>query len=85
MGVTLGLCLGFELYVPAVTFVLCAGFMSFHLAFRARGFPGGACWRAAGALLMVGSLSAVFYIVVFLPHFLLGCGADADLFHYSET
>ena len=40
-------------------------------------------WRAAGALLMVGSLSAVFYVAVFLPHFFLGWWAGiADLFHY---
>jgi dolichyl-phosphate-mannose--protein O-mannosyl transferase len=84
MGVTLGLCLGSKLYVPAVTFLLCAGFMVYFIlrsdraaSLAARG------WRAAGALLMVGSLSAVFYIVVFLPHFLLGWWSGIeDLFHY---
>ena len=40
-------------------------------------------WRALGALLMVGSIGAVFYIAVFLPHFFLGWwGGIADLFHY---
>jgi dolichyl-phosphate-mannose--protein O-mannosyl transferase len=40
-------------------------------------------WRAAGALLMVGSLSALVYVAVFAPHFLLGWWAGiADLFHY---
>jgi dolichyl-phosphate-mannose-protein mannosyltransferase len=84
MGVTLGLCLGSKLYVPAVTFLLCAGFMVYFIlrsersaSLAARG------WRAAGALLIVGSLSAVFYIAVFLPHFLLGWWSGiADLFHY---
>ncbi|MGH7913756.1 MAG: phospholipid carrier-dependent glycosyltransferase [Candidatus Binataceae bacterium] len=84
MGITLGLCLGSKLYIPAVTFLLCAGFMVYFIMrsdlaapLRARG------WRAAGALLMVGSLCAVFYIAVFTPHFWLGWWAGiADLFHY---
>jgi hypothetical protein len=33
MGVTLGLCLGAKLYIPAITFLLCTGFMS-HFILR---------------------------------------------------
>ena len=84
MGITLGLCLGAKLYIPAVTFLLCAGFMAYFIMrsdlaapLKARG------WRAAGALLMVGALSAAVYVAVFLPHFWLGWWAGiADLFHY---
>ncbi|HVA41316.1 MAG TPA: phospholipid carrier-dependent glycosyltransferase, partial [Candidatus Binataceae bacterium] len=101
MGVTLGLCLGSKLYVPAVTFLLCAGFMVYFIIRSEGATPPPArvwravarawcsaalvarVWRAAGALVMVGSLSAVFYIAVFMPHFWLGWWAGiADLFHY---
>jgi Gpi18-like mannosyltransferase/predicted membrane-bound dolichyl-phosphate-mannose-protein mannosyltransferase len=84
MGVTLGLCLGSKLLIPAVTFLLCAGFMVYFILSAERTAPPAARIRhAAGALLMVGSLSAVFYIAVFLPHFFLGWWAGiADLFHY---
>ncbi len=84
MGVTLGLCLGSKLYVPAITFLLCAGFMVWFIMGAERAAPRAARIRhAAGALLMVGSLSAVFYIAVFLPHFFLGWWAGiADLLHY---
>jgi dolichyl-phosphate-mannose--protein O-mannosyl transferase len=84
MGVVLGLCLGSKLYVPAVTFLLCAGFM-IHFILRAErsAAPAARWWRSAGALLMVGSLGAAFYIATFLPHFFLGWwGGIADLFHY---
>ena len=61
-----------------MTFLLCAGFMVwFIMAFRALGVVGGADWRALGALLMVGSIGAVFYIAVFLPHFFLGWWAGS--------
>jgi Gpi18-like mannosyltransferase/predicted membrane-bound dolichyl-phosphate-mannose-protein mannosyltransferase len=84
MGITLGLCLGSKLYIPAVTFLLCVGFMAYFLvrsdvaaSLKARG------WRTAGALLMVGALSAAVYVAVFIPHFWLGWwGGIADLFHY---
>jgi predicted membrane-bound dolichyl-phosphate-mannose-protein mannosyltransferase/Gpi18-like mannosyltransferase len=84
MGIVLGLCLGSKLYIPAVTFLLCAGFMVYFImrsdlaaSLSARG------WRAAGALLLVGSLSAMVYVAVFLPHFWLGWWAGiTDLFHY---
>ena len=84
MGVTLGLCLGSKLLIPAVTFLLCTGFMVYFIMRAERAAPPAARIRhAAGALLMVGSLSAAFYIAAFLPHFFLGWWAGiADLFHY---
>ena len=84
MGITLGLCLGSKLLIPAVTFLLCTGFMVYFIMRAERAAPLAARIRhAAGALVMVGSLSAVFYLAVFLPHFFLGWWAGiADLFHY---
>ena len=84
LGVTLGLCLGSKLYVPAVTFVLCAGFMVWFIVKAERAASWKArWWRALGALLIVGALSTAFYIAVFLPHFFLGWWSGiADLVHY---
>ena len=84
MGVTLGLCLGSKLYIPAVTFLLCAGFMIYFIMRAESPAPRAArVWRAGGALVMVGSLGAAVYLAVFLPHFLLGWWAGiADLIHY---
>jgi Gpi18-like mannosyltransferase/predicted membrane-bound dolichyl-phosphate-mannose-protein mannosyltransferase len=84
MGVTLGLCLGSKLLIPAVTFLLCTGFMVWFIWRSERSASSSARnWRALGALLMVGSIGAVFYIAVFLPHFFLGWwGGITDLFHY---
>jgi dolichyl-phosphate-mannose-protein mannosyltransferase len=84
MGITLGLCLGSKLYIPAVTFLLCAGFMVYFIMRSDLAAPLKArAWRTAGALVMVGALSAVVYVAVFIPHFLLGWWAGiADLFHY---
>jgi dolichyl-phosphate-mannose--protein O-mannosyl transferase/Gpi18-like mannosyltransferase len=84
MGVTLGLCLGSKLYIPAITFLLCAGFMTHFILRFERAAPLEArAWRAFGAWMMVGCLGAIFYLLVFLPHFALGWWAGiADLFHY---
>ncbi len=87
MGVTLGLCLGAKLLIPAVTFMLCAGFMVYFIMFAARSERAAPLaargWRATGALVMVGSLSAMFYVAAFGAHFTLGWWAGiADLFHY---
>ena len=84
MGITLGLCLGAKLYIPAVTFLLCTGFMVYFIMRADRAAPlKTRGWRTAGALVMVGALSAAVYVAVFLPHFWLGWwGGIADLFHY---
>jgi predicted membrane-bound dolichyl-phosphate-mannose-protein mannosyltransferase/Gpi18-like mannosyltransferase len=84
MGVTLGLCLGSKLYIPAVTFLLCAGFM-FYFVMRAEraAAPSERYRRAAGALLIIGASSAALYLATFLPHFALGWWSGIeDLFHY---
>ena len=86
MGATLGLCLGAKLLIPAVTFLLCAGFMLYFVlrADGAKPFEVRA-WRAAGALALVGSIGAIVYVAVFLPHFALGWWAGiADLVHYYK-
>ena len=90
LGVSLGLCLGSKLYVPAVTFLLVTGFVVFTLA-RPNRPPDRAITakvrdrRIAGAVLMLGGISTVFYLACFLPHYYLGWwGGIADLFHYYK-
>jgi Gpi18-like mannosyltransferase/predicted membrane-bound dolichyl-phosphate-mannose-protein mannosyltransferase len=87
MGVALGLCLGAKLLIPAMTFLLCAGFTVYFVIFPAsseRAAPLAARgWRAAGAMVMVGALGAMFYVASFGAHFALGWWAGIeDLFHY---
>ncbi len=86
MGVTLGLCVGSKLYVPAVAFLLCIGFMVYFIARRERAAaPYERNRRIAGAVLMVGAVSTIFYIAVFIPHYTLGWWRGiADLFHYYK-
>ena len=90
LGISLGLCLGSKLYVPAITFLLVTGFIAFTLArpegLRARAISAGARnRRIAGAVLMLGGIAAVVYLACFLPHYYLGWwGGIADLFHYYK-
>ncbi|HEX3409152.1 MAG TPA: phospholipid carrier-dependent glycosyltransferase [Candidatus Binataceae bacterium] len=90
LGISLGLCLGSKLYVPAVTFLLVSGFIVYTLA-RPDPVPAKGAdtakrdRRIAGAVLILGGISAVFYIACFLPHYYLGWwGGIADLFHYYK-
>lgn len=86
MAVTLGLCVGSKLYVPAVTFLLCVGFMVYFILRREPAAPPSQRYRRlCGAVLMVGALSAICYVAVFLPHYILGWwGGIADLFRYYK-
>lgn len=90
LGISLGLCLGSKLYVPAITFLLVIGFVTYTLTRRE---PAGAIAisqevrdrRIAGAVLMLGGIAAVFYLACFLPHYYLGWwGGISDLFHYYK-
>jgi dolichyl-phosphate-mannose-protein mannosyltransferase len=89
LGVALGLCLGSKLYVPAVTFLIVMGFVVFSLL---RSVPGidprvepARTRQVVGGMLLVGSLSAIFYIASFLPHYYLGWwGGIQDLFAYYK-
>jgi dolichyl-phosphate-mannose--protein O-mannosyl transferase/Gpi18-like mannosyltransferase len=87
IAIALGLCLGSKLYVPGVTFLLVTGFVIFTMM-RAPAYnplePDSArIWRTAGAVILVGSVSAFFYLGSFLPHYLLGWwGGISDLFQY---
>ncbi len=90
LGISLGLCLGSKLYVPAITFMLVTGFIAYTLA-RPERPPAKAIGssvrdrRVAGAVLMMGSIAAIFYLACFLPHYYLGWwGGIADLFHYYK-
>jgi dolichyl-phosphate-mannose-protein mannosyltransferase len=88
MGISLGLCLGSKLYVPAITFLIAVSFVTYTLmrpdspmATSTRHSRSDR--RIAGAVLMLGGISAVFYLVCFLPHYYLGWwGGIEDLFHY---
>jgi len=89
MGIALGLCLGSKLYVPAVTFLLVAGFVAFTLlrpsSETAASSDSLAIRRAFGGLLVIGSISTIFYILSFLPHFYLGWWRGIeDLFQYYK-
>jgi dolichyl-phosphate-mannose-protein mannosyltransferase len=86
MGVTLGLCVGSKLYVPAVTFLLCVGFMVYFIVRTEHtAAPSERNRRIAGAMVMVGALGAICYIAVFLPHYALGWWRGiADLFQYYK-
>ena len=76
LAIALGLCLGSKLYVPAITFLIVVGFV-FYTLLRpssdtedARGSV--RMRQAVGALLLVGSISSIFYIGSFAPHLLSG-------------
>jgi dolichyl-phosphate-mannose--protein O-mannosyl transferase len=90
LGISLGLCLGSKLYVPAITFLLVTGFIAFMLARpeteTARAVNAGERnRRVAGAVLMLGGIAAVFYLACFIPHYYLGWwGGIADLLHYYK-
>lgn len=93
-GVALGLCLGSKLYVPGITFLLVGGFILFTLFRPQAGAPAGDIWNGEGenslrlrwtigAALTLGSISTIFYLATFTPHYALGWwGGIADLFHY---
>jgi dolichyl-phosphate-mannose--protein O-mannosyl transferase/Gpi18-like mannosyltransferase len=94
LGVILGLCLGSKLYVPVVTFMVVAGFVAFTLwRPQASSDPKDAALAVnplrlrwvAGAMIMTGAISAIFYFASFTPHYTLGWwGGIADLFHYYK-
>jgi len=90
LGISLGLCLGSKLYVPAIAFMLVTGFIVYTLArpelARAKAISAKVRdRRIAGAVLMLGGIAAVFYLACFLPHYYLGWwGGIADLFHYYK-
>src|SRR5579885_125279 len=83
LGVSLGLCLGSKLYIPAITFLLVVGFMIWVLMRDPR--EGRKDTVAVGSLLLVGGVASIAYIAVFLPHFFLGWwGGIEDLFKYYK-
>jgi len=87
LGIALGLCVGSKLYIPIVTFGLVLGFMLYVIwdESRRERLPGPAIGRKRliGATVLVSAVSAFVYLVVFLPHFILGWwGGIADVFHY---
>ena len=97
IGMVLGLCLGSKLYVPAVTFLLVSTFLLYSVWSSTRGkdmqmrgssknIPGPAGLHLiAGAALIIGSVTALFYLASFLPHYALGWwGGIADLMHYYK-
>jgi Gpi18-like mannosyltransferase/predicted membrane-bound dolichyl-phosphate-mannose-protein mannosyltransferase len=97
IGIILGLCLGSKLYVPGITFLLVSGFLLFLLwragetadalpnrSINTAAWPMRYQWTA-GAALILGSVSGIFYLASFLPHYALGWwGGIADLLHYYK-
>jgi Gpi18-like mannosyltransferase len=97
IGMVLGLCLGSKLYVPAITFLFVSAFLLFTLwrtaqtadasvrvGSDAAARPMAFQWMA-GAALITGSLSGIFYLASFLPHYALGWwGGIPDLLHYYK-
>ncbi|MGH7934355.1 MAG: phospholipid carrier-dependent glycosyltransferase [Candidatus Binataceae bacterium] len=88
-GIALGLCLGSKLYVPGITFLLVGGFVVFTLwrpePLRAALSNDERSRRLLGAVLLLGSVSAFFYLAAFLPKYYLGWwGGIEDLFHYYK-
>lgn len=91
-GLSLGLCLGAKLYVPAFTFLLVVGFGLLALRCLAAGGDFGPLLCAAaglrrragiGLVLLVGSVGASAYLAAFLPHYLWGWwGGASDLVRY---
>jgi Gpi18-like mannosyltransferase/predicted membrane-bound dolichyl-phosphate-mannose-protein mannosyltransferase len=96
IGIVLGLCLGSKLYVPGITFLLVSAFLLFtlwrsaeiddtakNLASKTARMTPLRC--TVGGALITGSLSAMFYLASFLPHYALGWwGGIADLLHYYK-
>lgn len=97
IGMVLGLCLGSKLYVPGITFLLVSAFLLFTIwraaetvdaladySSSAKTWPMRFQWTA-GAALITGSVSGMFYLASFLPHYALGWwGGIADLLHYYK-
>jgi dolichyl-phosphate-mannose--protein O-mannosyl transferase len=96
IGIVLGLCLGSKLYVPGITFLLVGAFLLFIVWNAGNGLDTASAdshlgagqtrlqWTA-GAALITGSVSGVFYLASFLPHYALGWwGGIADLLHYYK-
>ncbi len=83
LGVTLGLCVGSKLLIPAVTFLLVMGFLVWSLATEPSTTRRDR--RITGAILLTGSVASIFYIATFLPHYYLGWwGGIQDLFKYYQ-
>jgi dolichyl-phosphate-mannose--protein O-mannosyl transferase/Gpi18-like mannosyltransferase len=96
IGMVLGLCLGSKLYIPAATFLLVSSFLLLSMWHSGRASVAADnsdrtfskqhyIWQMTGAALILGSVSMVFYLVTFLPHYLLGWwGGIEDLLYYYK-
>ena len=90
-GVWLGLSLASKFFIPGVAFLLVIAFLTLSLVPMA-GRPDAAeiasrpiGRQIAGAIILVGSVSASVYLVTFLPHFMFGWWSGVgSLFHYSQ-
>lgn len=89
IGVLCGLCLSSKFLLPGVTFILVVAFMLWSVTTDGR-HDGSITWpnRAqlrvpAGTVILTGSVSAIVYLAVYLPHYALGWwGGIGALFHY---
>jgi len=92
IGVLLGLSLGSKFAIPGITWLLTVTFLIVALITETRGeqsrFPNQSLiTRASATVLLVGAISAIFYLGVFLPHFWFGWwrGIGGLLNHYRTT
>jgi dolichyl-phosphate-mannose-protein mannosyltransferase len=86
MGVTLGICLGSKLYIPAIACVLCAGFVAYDVwESSAPDSNGYRELHAIGAVTTLAAVTATFYLTTFVLHYTLGWwGGISDLFDYYK-
>jgi dolichyl-phosphate-mannose-protein mannosyltransferase len=90
LAIALGLGLGSKLAIPGITWLLCLGFLA--LAIMPGWFehkPLRNWWTAldlrylTGALVLVGSVSALFFLLTFLPNYIVGWwGGVASITRY---
>ena len=89
IGISLGLCLGSKFLLPGVTFLLVTAFLLLSLVLMpTRLYAVNTASRAnlrrqiAGAFILISSISASVYLMLFIPHFILGWwGGIGSLYH----
>jgi Gpi18-like mannosyltransferase len=86
MGVSLGICLGSKLYIPAIACVLCAGMVAYDVWETSVGDTNEyRALHAIGAVTTLASVTAILYLTTFFMHYALGWwGGISDLFDYYK-
>lgn len=83
IGIVSGAALASKLMLPAIAFLLVSGFIIYAMVSQTPGERQTGSRRIIGALLLLGSASAIVYLATFLPNYWLGWwGGIWSLFHY---